>query len=1084
MEKKEEKENENNKQENNNKDNINENNNNKKEEKKPERSRFFQMIKAKFNNITNEMEKKFYNRQKEKPIKTQEESQDDNKNEKPIEKNNENEIEKKPEENNNSNEIKTELPSEQKIEQKIEQNPSSGITIQEKSKRKKSERKEDFTKDELKKLYFRFHTILIENKRYDKFYNEITEILEDLAEFIIHGDKNDPSMIELFKQLNFLLDILVFLQKREKEINIQIIKFFSVLLANLSENNLNYFLMSSDYINQIIYIESDAIEGDYLYYYVNFIKALLFKINNDTLKYFFHEERNTFALLVNCLRFYNHPDSMISNTVRNIFLFVLKTGNKSLINFVCNLPMITYFVFISCRLRDEIKTLDKKIIRGKSESSSILHERICNDILYFQDIFSINIDKVNYILINCLFHFLILPTLCNSLIIKPDKEKKINIKDSFSHIGVEINLLDFTKNLIKEMSKESNNLIKDCISKELALYIFNLFFKYIKNETFLNALISVLFLPKMHYKLMEKIKTPNKDLYNYKGDYDPKAKIKFSLEKEITENYTPTYMKGLISNSHKIFQDLHKIETKLVEKCKLAKVDVNLNMAVPYMYYMEIINNYFSRSYLKQCQEYHKIISEATGIQCGLTYHQDRKCVLYLLNKNLKYIKNDFSFEKIQNKYVDNLIYLNFMNEFKQCLSLNLLLLYNYLFDQIIRNEYVNKELLSHVELLNPNLIHKNIINNVAEENETILQLDNLLKEKKEKIKSNKIQIINFSNIHKVMYKGDFALTEFNLYDNKILAKYFYNGQVEYNLTILGVILKFININEVLRPEIYLFFVKLIHELIIYEENGKKFLLKLRENHISTIKNIFVINIERIIKIIKKGKIDEKDLIKISEFIFSKTKKNFFEEYDNMINDFMENCLFLMNKKKEEKDKNIVFSDKLELYNSLDIKNLEMKIRVYFIVLIYDIYDGVYEGKIKEIEIEEIKDTNGEYKNNIKEIILNNLYKIIFKENKEEDNDEENKEDNKDEIKEENKEENNIENKEENNVIKKDEIKEENNKDKKEENKDEIKEENKDKITEEIKEDKKEENLVENEDEIKEKNKEDKKEENKDENKE
>ena len=47
-----------------------------------------------------------------------------------------------------------------------------------------------------------------------------------------------------------------------------------------------------------------------------------------------------------------------------------------------------------------------------------------------------------------------------------------------------------------------------------------------------------------------------------------------------------------------------------------------------------------------------------------------------------------------------------------------------------------------------------------------------------------------------------------------------------------------------------------------------------------------------------------------------------------MINDFMENCLFLMNKKKEEKDKNIVFSDKLELYNSLDIKNLEMKIRV------------------------------------------------------------------------------------------------------------------------------------------------------------
>ena len=67
--------------------------------------------------------------------------------------------------------------------------------------------------------------------------------------------------------------------------------------------------------------------------------------------------------------------------------------------------MISYFVFISCRLRDEIKTLDKKIFRAKNESASILHERIFNDILYFQDIFSINIEKVNFILINCLFHF-------------------------------------------------------------------------------------------------------------------------------------------------------------------------------------------------------------------------------------------------------------------------------------------------------------------------------------------------------------------------------------------------------------------------------------------------------------------------------------------------------------------------------------------------------------------------------------------------------------------------------------------------------------------------------------------------------
>jgi len=1017
MDKKEE--NDNNKQ-----DNDKNNNNpadNKKETKKGGGIKFFQLLKSKISDITNEVDKKISNIKKEKFNKKEKEKeneetkseniegqnseeQPENTEEKKLEEIIENSQDKPSEEKNENvedksnldelNAIKKENTSDKLNEQNLPLEPPSinkeenvVEKTEEKSEEKKEEnaeeKKDEFSKDELKKLYFRFHTILIENKKFEKFIPELTTIFENLAEFLIQGDKNDPSILELFIQLNFLLDILTFLQKQVKEINIQIIKFFSVLMANLSEKNFNFFLINSDYINQYVYIETEPIDGDYLYYYISFIKALLFKIDNNTLQYFFHEDRYTFPLLVNCLRLYNHPDSMISNTVRNIFLFVLKTGNISCINYICNLPMISYFVFISCTLRDEIKTLNKKINRGKSESSTILHERICNDILYFQDIFSINIEKVNYILTNCIFHFLVLPTLCNSLIVTPETEKKFNSMDSSNFLGKDMNVFDFTKNLIKEISKESNNLIKECISKELALYIFNLFFKYIKNETFLNALLSVLFLPKIHYKIMQKIKTPIKDLYNYKGDYDPKAKFKLNLEKLIIENYNPSYMRGLITNPYKMFPDLTKIEKKIDDRCKNNKIENNLNMSIPYAFYMDIINDYFSRGDLKICQEYHQILSEATGIQCGLSYHDDRKSILYLLNKNLKYLKNDFSFEKIQNKYVDNLICINFMNEFKQCKFLYLLLMYNYLFNQILKNEFVSKELLAHIELLNPNLIHKNKMSDIAEEDDPILQVGDLIKSKEEeKIKATKITIITFSNLYKVMYNKDFTLTEFNLYDNKILSKYFYNGQKEYNATIVGVILKYLNRDDVLRPEIYLFLTKLINDLIVYENNGKKCLLKLRDNHITTIKNIFEKNVEKIIQIINSGKLDENDLIKVFEFMFDKEEKNFFGEYDNIINDFMEDCLFLLNKKVEEKNK--TYSDKLELYNSLDIKDLETKIRTYFIKLIFDLYDGIYEGKIKAIQIEEIKDLSEENKGKIKEIIVNNLNKLIIKETNEE----------------------------------------------------------------------------------------------------
>ena len=119
--------------------------------------------------------------------------------------------------------------------------------------------------------------------------------------------------------------------KMNKNINIQIIKFFSVLMTNLSEKNFYFFLINSDYINQVVYETRETIDGDYLYYYINYIKALLFKINKDNLKYFFHEDNYTFPLLVNCLKFYHHPDSMISNTIRNIILFILKMNNKQCI---------------------------------------------------------------------------------------------------------------------------------------------------------------------------------------------------------------------------------------------------------------------------------------------------------------------------------------------------------------------------------------------------------------------------------------------------------------------------------------------------------------------------------------------------------------------------------------------------------------------------------------------------------------------------------------------------------------------------------------------------------------------------------
>jgi len=209
----------------------------------------------------------------------------------------------------------------------------------------------DISPEELKKLYNIIHSTLTENKKLDKVVQEITSMFDSITEHLISGDRNDSRIFELFGSLNFIYDIVTLMSKKNKDINIQIIKFFSVLFTNLSDKHINYFIFNCDFINQQINALNESINPDYLYYYISFVKSLILKINTRTIEYFYHGRSYSFPLLGNCLKFYNHPDSMISNTARNIFLVILKIKHPPCIEYICNLPMLTYFVFFILQIK-------------------------------------------------------------------------------------------------------------------------------------------------------------------------------------------------------------------------------------------------------------------------------------------------------------------------------------------------------------------------------------------------------------------------------------------------------------------------------------------------------------------------------------------------------------------------------------------------------------------------------------------------------------------------------------------------------------------------------------------------------------
>lgn len=111
----------------------------------------------------------------------------------------------------------------------------------------------------------------------------------------------------------------------QKQINLQIIKSFSVLILNTTNMTTLYYLFSNNFINQIISNDYEKYDEDFLSYYINFLKSLVQKMDQTTVQFFFHKQYNSFPLLQSALKFYNHSDPMVKNTVRNIVLTILKS---------------------------------------------------------------------------------------------------------------------------------------------------------------------------------------------------------------------------------------------------------------------------------------------------------------------------------------------------------------------------------------------------------------------------------------------------------------------------------------------------------------------------------------------------------------------------------------------------------------------------------------------------------------------------------------------------------------------------------------------------------------------------------------
>ena len=791
-------------------------------------------------------------------------------------------------------------------------------------------------------LHTELHKITTSNVNLQTVENDVKTLIESITEYLIDGDKNDPTIFDIFCELNFMNKFVFLASAKNRVINLQIIKSFALLISNLRNKQSIYFLFSNNFINEIISADFDKSDGDFLYYYVNFIKSLVLKIDETTIQFFYHKQICSFPLLENCLKLYNNPDTMINNVVRNNFLTILKIKYEPVIEYICGLPSLQYFAFIACRTRDMIKILNKKMIPKQGVQNinmnaiittvNAINEEITSDILFFQDIYSLNIPKINFILTNVLFHYIILPVLCGSLL--PPAPPVPNDKD-------------------KEIEKERE---KNKVSPNISFFVLTLFFKYIKNENFLNSLTLVLFSKKIHFKLIEQCQNPPKNLSNYETDWNNAIKPqKFKFRDYVMLNYTENFAKALLFDINSPFSDINSLIKKLENKYKGLNGGLNINSPDVYKSILEELYHIFSNREMEAMHIYHSQISKATGIQTGLSYKDDHLCFMNLMHKTLILMKQGYTMETDEKKFIANELRTKILFNYLKSKDDSTIFLCSLMINEIVRKENISDEVKAYIKFLNADKVEMNKKNGVEESSDNkikALNIGTLLEEgdgeiksvKMKKQKSEEEEKINFMTIYNYSLKEDFCFKEFFQADNTKVKEFLQNNQNSYNYDFVGMFLNLVHTTTGLNGITYRLVIDNVIRLILYNENQS--ILDIEKAHTNLIiKKIYYGNLTEIKNMLENNKIIQRTCLSLYDNEYKQFTQNLQTKVSSMLSE-----PFDLIKPMELVDPSVNTNPSI---NTTKAEIKQFKDRLTTLLSIYDLFCLI--TKVQKIKFEEIK---------------------------------------------------------------------------------------------------------------------------------
>ncbi|EAN76978.1 Uncharacterized conserved protein, putative [Trypanosoma equiperdum] len=235
--------------------------------------------------------------------------------------------------------------------------------------------------------------------------NNISEILRELAQAIIWGDKKNNASFDVFLELDMIttLESIVTNVESPSNVKAEVLRFVTLMLHNLTMKENVYYICSKNHLNKMISIDLNENDDELLSVYVSFLKSLALRCDETTVQFFFIRQLGVFPLFDYAAKLINTSDRMARGAARQVVISVARLQSTFLTSFMEKalpdiLRIISKHVWLEIgilseavnRYHDAVGDADDATPLPTVDAIRSLTEDVLDDLLYVNDLFAVS----------------------------------------------------------------------------------------------------------------------------------------------------------------------------------------------------------------------------------------------------------------------------------------------------------------------------------------------------------------------------------------------------------------------------------------------------------------------------------------------------------------------------------------------------------------------------------------------------------------------------------------------------------------------------------------------------------------------